>query len=550
MKHMKKIVIILIILCLIPLQAMNVSAASKIKISHMKATIKVNQSIQLSLNGTDEIINWTSSNEDVAIVEFGNVKGINSGKATITAEVFDSKNELKKFTCVVTVKKETESKPLQKFIDTLITNAGSNKKDSLVGSYSSVEHYAVVDINSDGVDELIVYKPDKESLIILAVKGNKVIKAGEISDAFSYYGYSLNKKTSAIVNIYEGGYSIFKSWYFKDNKLKAYNDRIITKFNDGGGSYYQGKEEKTITKKKYSEIANKYYSSKDLSPITFASTVKLNKTKLSLVAGESVTLKLLGTSEEPDWIIYGSGATVDEKGKVSTFREGSVTIGANLYGKVYACDIQILNPYLENISYDYEEIYESLNGGEYFDLETGGTTIYRPWNLRMIIPKTWTAITDIDETKNMVMTLKPDGKTENSTIKIYMIEDREYNGYRGKYSEFESFKEKVSKAQFSKKAVLKELSTEVSSTAKIINYNEGDYKAHNHKFYKVEYEASYTIKGEEYTCKKTIYDGGFENYRILIEATDLGETTKINFDTVLNDFINTLLLKREGQLNW
>ncbi len=540
---MKKIVIILIILCLIPLQSMNVSAASKIKISHTKATIKVNESIQLSLNGTEEIINWSSSNEDIAIVEFGNVKGLKPGKATITAEVYDSNNNFKKFTCVITVKKETESKPLQKFIDTLKTNAGSNKKDSLVGSYRYVEHYAVVDINSDGVDELIVYKPDKELLIVLAVKGNKVIKAGEISDAISYYGYSLNKKTGAIVNI--GSY-VSKGWYFKENKLKTYNDQTITKFIFSDGEvYYQGKEEKSITKKKYSEIANKYYNSKDLSPITFASTVKLNKTKLSLVAGESVTLKLLGTNGEPNWMISGSGAAVDEKGKVSAFREGSVTIGANLYGKVYECDIKILNPYLEDISYDYKETYEYLEGGEDYDLEAGRKIIFRPWKLRMIIPKNWTASTDRnpDASKDMVVTLKPKGNTENSTIKVYMIEDKEYGEYGGKYSDFENLREEISKVQFSKKAVLKELVTEVSSTAKITNYREEDYEAHNHEFYKVEYEASYTVNEGEFTCKKTIYDSGFKNYRILVIATENGEVTSPDFSTVLNDFINTLLAK-------
>lgn len=552
MKQMKRILIIIMAVIIsigfISMQSMNVSAATKIKISHTKATIKVNQSIQLSLNGAYGIPDWTSSNEKVAIVENGNVKGIKTGKATITAEVIDSDFNLKKLTCVVTVKKETESKPLQKFIDTLKKNAGSNIKDSLIGNFEDITGYAVVDINSDGIDELIVYRADKKVLIVITVKGGKAIKVGEISNVPTDYGYSLNKKTSAIVNIYEGGYSIFKSWYFKDNKLKVYNDRLIEKYSHNGGSYYQGKEgEKTITKKKYSEIVNKYYNSKDLSPINFTSLIHLSETTVSLVAGKSISLKLLGTSEEPYWRIYGDIggeiATVDEEGNVSTFKEGSVTVRAELYGISYSCDIEILNPYLENISYDYTRTYEEYGGGWIYDSEKAIENRFNSWRLRMIVPKNWTSNVDRkpDEPYNMAMTLKSIEKNENSTIDVYMTDGREYKEFYGKYDTFEDFKEKVSKVQFTKEAILKALTTEVSTTAKIISYKEEDYKAHNYEFYKVEYVASYTVDGKEFTCKKTIYDRFFDDYRLLVVATDLGETANTDFGTVLNDFINTVL---------
>jgi hypothetical protein len=78
-------------------------AASKPKLNKTKATICVSKTVKLKVTNSSSKVTWKSSNKKIATVsKSGKVKGIKSGKVTITAKV--GKKSVK---CKVTVRKHS-----------------------------------------------------------------------------------------------------------------------------------------------------------------------------------------------------------------------------------------------------------------------------------------------------------------------------------------------------------------------------------------------------------------------------------------------------------
>lgn len=88
-------------------------------------------------------------------------------------------------------------------------------------------------------------------------------------------------------------------------------------------------------------------------PVTVqaASTVKLNKTKVTLIKGQSVTLKITGTSKKVTWSTSNKKvATVTSKGKVTAAGKGNATITAKVNGKKYNCKVTVETPAISKTS--------------------------------------------------------------------------------------------------------------------------------------------------------------------------------------------------------
>ena len=86
--------------------AVEVQAATKVKISKTKLTLYVKKTATLKITGTKKKVTWSSSNKKVAKVsKKGKVTAVKKGTATITAKVGG-----KKYKCKVTVKNPTISK--------------------------------------------------------------------------------------------------------------------------------------------------------------------------------------------------------------------------------------------------------------------------------------------------------------------------------------------------------------------------------------------------------------------------------------------------------
>lgn len=78
--------------------------------------------------------------------------------------------------------------------------------------------------------------------------------------------------------------------------------------------------------------------------IVEAATIKLNKSKITLVNGKSYTLKITGTKNKVSWkSSKPTVATVNSKGKVTAKKKGTTTITATVKKKKYTCKVTV-NP--------------------------------------------------------------------------------------------------------------------------------------------------------------------------------------------------------------
>lgn len=74
-----------------------------------------------------------------------------------------------------------------------------------------------------------------------------------------------------------------------------------------------------------------------------ASNIRLNKTSLSLVIGQTYKLKLRGTSTKPKWKTSKKKiATVSSAGKIKAKKVGKATITATLGNKKYKCKLKVM----------------------------------------------------------------------------------------------------------------------------------------------------------------------------------------------------------------
>lgn len=84
------------------------------------------------------------------------------------------------------------------------------------------------------------------------------------------------------------------------------------------------------------------YDKKGVNVIVGLSSLKLNKTSLTLVEGKSYNLKINGTAIKPVWKSGKSSvASVNSSGKVTAKKSGSATITATLDGKKFSCKVTV-----------------------------------------------------------------------------------------------------------------------------------------------------------------------------------------------------------------
>ena len=125
----------------------------KITLSKTKASVTAGSSFTLkaTVSGTSKKVTWRSSNSKIAKVKNGKVTGIKSGTVKITATV-----DGKKAVCTITVKDNWYQKVLQSSVPYKVKGAFDNKTYTIYRSH--LDKYRLVDINKDGVKELLLYK--------------------------------------------------------------------------------------------------------------------------------------------------------------------------------------------------------------------------------------------------------------------------------------------------------------------------------------------------------------------------------------------------------
>lgn len=99
-----------------------------------------------------------------------------------------------------------------------------------------------------------------------------------------------------------------------------------------------------------------------------AATIKLNKTKVTVYAGKTTTLKIKGTSKKVTWKSSNKAVATVYKGKVTAKKAGTATITAKVSGKSYKCKVTVKKPYLNKKT-------SSLYVGKTTTLKLTGATV-------------------------------------------------------------------------------------------------------------------------------------------------------------------------------
>ena len=104
-----------------------------------------------------------------------------------------------------------------------------------------------------------------------------------------------------------------------------------------------------------------------------AASVKLNKTKIVLVVGQTYNLKVSGTKITPQWSSSNKKiVSVTKKGVVKGLRKGTATITAKIGKKTYKCKVTVESPKLSSTK-------KTVTAGTSFTLKLNGTKQTVKW---------------------------------------------------------------------------------------------------------------------------------------------------------------------------
>lgn len=250
----------------------DVQAASP-KLSSSKLTLSRGQSHKLRMKNTKKKVVWRSSRKSVASVsKNGTIKAKNTGTATITAKIGK-----KKYKCQVTVitKKKAALKAYAKIL--------RQKKYANESNDISKCHFAVSDLNADGIPELLI----ASDFNILSINkyytyanGKAVtIKQPNRSDAYPVWGTLYTMPSRKSFALFRGGPAVenvmpytLLEYKIINRRIKLVNSAACNEYFTGGKKYYLNG--KTCSAKTYNKINNARKASIDL-----AANSKANRRK-------------------------------------------------------------------------------------------------------------------------------------------------------------------------------------------------------------------------------------------------------------------------------
>lgn len=233
-------------------------------------TIYKGKTYKLSLNNASNPITWKSSDAKIATIDKnGVVTAKNNGSCTIIAV-----SNGVKYKCKVTVKKITDKIIYNELLQ--------NKEYSYSIKYGNEEYpykmklnyYIYMDINNDGVKELIVSAKDKATsedwgyvykadVLVFTIKNEKLKFLGIINSCIDQKGMMYSKKYKGIISEPDAGSGGRGAWYsiykINNNILKpiyscGWNYEILDRL-----TYFYTVDGKDTTKEKYTTYYNKYF---------------------------------------------------------------------------------------------------------------------------------------------------------------------------------------------------------------------------------------------------------------------------------------------------
>lgn len=307
-------------------------------------------------DATDKTVTWSSSNAAVATVDGnGKVTAIKEGTTTIIAKVGD-----KQATCIVTVSKkviEVESITLNK--DDLSLEKG--KSETLIATVKP----------DDATDKTVIWSCSDEQTAAVDQNGKvTAIKGGMTTITASAGEKTTECKVTVIVpvesisldqnsiTIEEGQFATLVATVKPDD---ATNKSIVWNSSDSAIATVDQNGKVTGVKEGNVKITAKAENQSATCSVTVkkhvvaVTSIKLNKTELSLEKGKSETLEATvspenATDKSMTWTSSDEDvAKVDKNGKVTAVKGGNASITAKAGNKTAECKVTVTVP-VESIS--------------------------------------------------------------------------------------------------------------------------------------------------------------------------------------------------------
>lgn len=259
MRTKRKLVLSLLfamcLMAMLPFQSFAAAKASvKLSASSVSVTVGQTKKLTATVTGKKKTVSWKSSNSKVAAVKNGVITAKKAGKATIYAKANGKTAE-----CKVTVKKDTDYKDLYKtFLAKKKVKAGSK---SIVPKY-----FTILNINQEGVPELVVTDDFHTSYVYSVIKG-KVTYTGAVAAAYRggpnmHVTYCPKYKSimQPEAKLSKGG------WGDAHYRLNSSGKKIVLKehstFKYSSAPYYIGttsKEYKNVSKEQMLAFYDEYF---------------------------------------------------------------------------------------------------------------------------------------------------------------------------------------------------------------------------------------------------------------------------------------------------
>lgn len=262
-----------------------------ITLNSNKVSIYIGNTYKLSLNNETNSVTWKSSDKKIATVnKNGVVTAKGKGSCTITA----ISNEVK-YICKVTVKKPTEKILYNELLEKKEYSYSIKYGDEEYPYKMELNYFLHMDINNDGVKELIVSSKNKatssewgyiykEDALVFTIKNNKLKFLGVINSCIDQEGMMYSEKYKGIISEQDAGSGGRGAWYsihnIKNNVLEplykcGWHYEILDRL-----TYFYSINGKDTTEKKYTDYYNKYFIKKDYKHYSLKANTKANRGKM------------------------------------------------------------------------------------------------------------------------------------------------------------------------------------------------------------------------------------------------------------------------------
>ncbi len=326
-------------------------AAASVKIDNCVKSMHIGDTLKLTATvlpaGSNQTLNWKSSNSNVISVSSGSVKAISQGKATITATTQSGKSA----SCTITVGNMTINSIKLNYSDFQI-NKGATKSLNVTFNPSSAKNFytvkwtssnnKVATVNSDGLVKGVGVGNAK----ITARAGNKTATATVQVNATSASSLTIsncptqavfpNKKITLTANTDYGNATV--KWTTSDSD-------IATVGASGKSVTVQTKKTGTVTIK--AESGSAY----DRCVIYVNDSIQISGCPKSPVAESKYTLTAsTGSGATVAWKSNNTSLATVSNGVVTTKGVGTVKITATSNGQTATCTMNLQKPKITKIN--------------------------------------------------------------------------------------------------------------------------------------------------------------------------------------------------------